>query len=266
MSLFASSLLTIVTNSLLQFALLIGGPALGGIALSWLARLTNSVYSQFLFPRLGLLVFGTLGVPVHEFSHYLFCKIFGLKVQKVKWFDPKGRGGSHGAVVHSYDPWSVRHRIGHVFVGLAPALVGPALIGGGLWLIGLSNSMDSLRGLPALPAPAWIAFLYVAFAISSQLELSKEDLKVTVSGLLPTFFVVLMLNGILAALQTNGILVDWNQQIIGWSLHGLELWSRVLGVTAILSALHFGLAWLLTSVLHWIFGKGPINPFLSCPK
>lgn len=246
---------TLLSNTFIQFGLLIGAPAVSGLGLSWLANRTNSIYGQFIFPRVGLWFFGPVGIPVHELSHYLFCRLFGLKVQKVKWFDPKGRGGSHGSVVHSYDPWNIRHRIGHIFVGLAPVLVGPALIAGGVYAAGWQPSFASLSGIVELPWPALLLFLYLSFAISSQLELSTEDLKVASSGLVPAFIFLLAINALAALVHAN---------IHGWTVEnglvGLLFWTQILGLTAALSVLHLLGAWLVTSAVHVALRRSPTHP------
>ncbi len=247
--------LTLLSNAALQFLLLIGAPAAAGLVLSWLAARTNSVYRRFVFPRLGLYVFGPLGIPVHEFSHYAFCRLFGLKVQKVKWFDAKGRDGAHGSVVHSYDPWSLRHRVGHVFVGLAPVLIGPAAIALCFHLIGRHPAFTALPALFELPWPVLAPLLYVSLAISSQLELSREDLGVAASGLAPAFVILLVLN-----LGAGALRIDAHAWIIGRGLEGLRAWAQVLGLTAALSALHWIAAWLFASVIHLLLRREPIHP------
>ena len=88
-------LLHVLSQSAFQFFSIFGLVILGGVALTFLSRLTNNTFRQFLFPNFGMYVFGWIGVPVHEFCHAFFCKLFLHDVKDVKWFDPEGKGGAH---------------------------------------------------------------------------------------------------------------------------------------------------------------------------
>src|SRR5690349_4329221 len=114
----SETILLICRNSLIQFFCFFGLLFLSGVALTWLSKWTNNIFRQFRFPRFGLYMFGSLGVPAHEFCHALFAKLFFHDIKSIKWFDPKGSGGSYGTVVHYYNERNLYHRIGLFFIGM----------------------------------------------------------------------------------------------------------------------------------------------------
>ena len=77
----------------------------------------------------GLLITG-IGTVIHEFSHYLMCKIFGHDVTEVKLFRPfKFKDdGILGYVKHSYDRNSLLQRVGNFFIGISPMIIGTLVI------------------------------------------------------------------------------------------------------------------------------------------
>ncbi|MES2855823.1 MAG: hypothetical protein V4692_08165, partial [Bdellovibrionota bacterium] len=130
-----SGLFTAITNSLLQFIFIFGCFLAGACVLTLLSRWTGNAIRQSRFPQSGTYIFGWIGVPVHELSHAVFCKIFFHKVTDVKWFDPKGKDGAQGSVTHTYHPWNLYHRVGHFFIGLGPALLCPVVLGLLYWAL-----------------------------------------------------------------------------------------------------------------------------------
>ena len=78
--------------------------------------------------RIMVYLFGIVGVTIHEFSHYLFCLIFGHKVTDVKFFKPNWETGVLGYVHHTYNRKNLFQSIGQVFISLAPMIVGSSLI------------------------------------------------------------------------------------------------------------------------------------------
>ena len=140
------ALLLILKNTALQFGFLFGAGLIGGATLTLLSRLTNNVFRQFRWPQAGTYLFGWIGVPVHEFCHAFFCRVFLHEIKSIKWFDPSGKGGAQGSVTHTYSEWNPYQRIGHFFIGLGPVLLGPALIAATFLIC-----VPSARGLyPAL--------------------------------------------------------------------------------------------------------------------
>ena len=66
------------------------------------------------------------GVFIHEAAHAIFCLIFHHEIKEVKFFEISD--DSLGYVRHTYDPESLYQRIGNLFIGIAPVLVGITVI------------------------------------------------------------------------------------------------------------------------------------------
>lgn len=83
---------------------------------------TTMKLSQLGFPKLRL-VTAFIGVPIHEISHAIACLIFGHKINEIKLLQLNGTS-TLGYVNHSYSKGNVYHRIGNLFIGLAPICIG----------------------------------------------------------------------------------------------------------------------------------------------
>lgn len=263
----------ILKQSGFQFALLFGCGLLGGAVLTLLSRLTNNIFRQFRWPSLGTYLFGWIGVPVHEFSHAFFCKVFLHEIHSIKWFDAKAADGSHGSVTHGYQPWNLYHRVGQFFIGLGPVLLGPAILVGlflicvpsarGIWPAFINgNAEATLLSIKATLGPNtlssygfWI-FLYLGFAIVSQIELSKEDLKQVFKGALPVFLVIVILN-----LIAWGFGFRWHSRVVEMGHTITEAISGVYVFAAVIAAATFLGCAVVFGSLNALCGRGFINPF-----
>lgn len=66
--------------------------------------------------------------PVHELGHALMCIPFGHKIKEMKLWDPSGRDGVMGYVNHSYNKKNFWQRLGNLFIGLGPIILGLAVV------------------------------------------------------------------------------------------------------------------------------------------
>jgi hypothetical protein len=263
-------------QALLQFAALFGLLIAGGALLTLLSRWTNNSFRQFVFPNFGMYAFGWLGVPVHEFSHAFFCKLFLHEVKSVKWFDPKGRSGTHGSVTHTYHPWNPYHRIGHFFIGLGPVLLGPCLLAALLYaLVPASRPVFQMNELTwsaagtmipqlfraiatkaTLTSVGFYVFLYLAVCIGSQMELSWEDIRQSAAGILPLLLVLFALN-----VFAHGVNADWHGRALKLSVWVTSFGSLMFAFAALLTAFNLALCAGLMSLINKICGREAINPF-----
>jgi hypothetical protein len=263
-------------QSMLQFAALFGLLIAGGALLTLLSRWTNNSFRQFVFPHFGMYAFGWLGVPVHELSHAVFCKLFLHEIKSVKWFDPKGRSGTHGSVTHAYHPWNPYHRIGHFFIGLGPVLIGPCLLAGLLYLLVPASRpvfhMDTLSWPAAgllvpqlfgalanettLTSAGFYVFLYLAVCISSQMELSWEDIRQSATGVIPLVLILFAFN-----LLAHWLNADWHGSALRLSVWVTSVGSVMFTFAAFLAALNLLLCAGLMSAINKLCGREAINPF-----
>jgi len=123
-------------------------------------------------------------------------------VHRVIWFDPEATNGALGSVEHSYDPASAYQRVGAIAIGIAPLVVGAAVI---LWaaqrLLGISladvelanvSALTSLTISAELPAATsrafnaplwkWVLFAYVSISVGGSMHLSASDVRGTWRG------------------------------------------------------------------------------------
>lgn len=266
---------TVVCQTALQFVYLFGVFILAGMVLTVISRWTSNACRQFVLPDFGTYVFGFIGVPVHEFSHALFCKLFLHEVREVKWFDPKAKGGSHGSVTHEYDPWNLYHRMGHFFIGLAPVILGPLLLGalyaflvpGSMGVVeagvkgaritplleGFVTTLTSVRSVHAIGF--WI-FLYLGICVSSQMELSIEDLKQAAQGLFPLALALLIANSIAALFD-----LSWHTKLIAAGGLACKFGLGLFALATTLSLFNLLLCVVIFSLVNKICGREAVNPF-----
>lgn len=157
----------------------------------WSAQFLARRSSRLFGRRIQLYLFGLLGTVVHEGSHVIACLLFRHRVHRVKWFDAQATDGALGSVEHSYDPASAYQRVGTIVIGLAPLMVGAAVI---LWsaqrLLGLTPpdtwSMPAwnMRAWHIHDAPLWrwVLFAYVSISVGGSMHLSASDVRGTWRG------------------------------------------------------------------------------------
>lgn len=267
------SLFTSVQHSLIQFSLFFGAFLIGGLVLTFLSRWTNNAFQQFLFPSFGMYAFGIVGVPIHEFCHAFFCKVFLHEVKTVKWWDPKAKGGAHGAVTHYYNPYNPYHRVGHFFIGLGPVILAPVFLAlcfyflvpgakGFAAFTAVSPTVLTRGFFSALFAKSnfnsfgFYLFLYLAIAISSQMELSREDLMQAKNGLLPILLILFLLN-----LGAHVFKANWHGLALQMGWRALVLCSCVFAFAALLALFNLALCSVLLNLVHKVCGRNTINPF-----
>jgi hypothetical protein len=267
------SALLILKNTVLQFAFLFGAGLIGGVTLTILSRLTNNVFKQFRWPLAGVYIFGWIGVPVHEFCHAFFCRVFFHEIKSIKWFDPSGSGGAQGSVTHTYSQWNIYQRVGHFFIGLGPVLLGPAIIaaaflicvpsarslypalteGGVAGAVALAKSQ---LGLSTLRSVGFWIFIYIGFSIASQIELSKEDLKQAITGVVPVSLVLLFFNFGAWALDLR-----WHHKVVHAGHTVTAAVSGIYAFSALVALSTFVTVALLFGLMNAVLGRGFINPF-----
>ncbi|MBQ9786930.1 MAG: hypothetical protein IJW33_02030 [Lentisphaeria bacterium] len=89
-----------------------------------------SVVLRFLTLKLAgeklWLILAAPGTIVHESAHALFCLIFRHEIIEMKLFSPEG--DTLGYVNHAWDRRSFYQNAGNLFIGVAPIIVGTAVI------------------------------------------------------------------------------------------------------------------------------------------
>lgn len=208
-----------------------------GLLIGFIERKTEiNLYSRF--GEKSVIITGLIGTTVHEFSHYIMCKLFLHKVIDVKLFSIKIKGNELGHVSHSYNKRSLYQRVGNFFIGVAPILFGTLIIillfkillpesfnetmvnlnlSEYLNLVNKFNIItfiidllrDSLIIVLSLFKIAnlisfkfWI-FLFFAISISTHMSLSKADLKNSIDGIIFIFIISFIINGIMMIINVS---------------------------------------------------------------
>ena len=196
------------------------------IVFSWILQLVSSIgliavagfliaaLNRWLYRRFGnsgrivCLATGIVGTPIHEGAHALMCLLFGHKITDIKFFQIDSADGTLGYVQHSYNTKSFYQRLGNLFIGTAPILVGGAVIGTLQYLllpetfvlrgqtvtnlVSASLSADGVRTVLSTQAELFVAgidtwqwwvFTVASALIAMHMTLSREDLKNAWGGL-----------------------------------------------------------------------------------
>ncbi|MGO9951060.1 MAG: hypothetical protein ACLPN1_02475 [Dissulfurispiraceae bacterium] len=202
-------------------------------------RLARGAIDRTVYRCLGrnaYLSFAFIGTTIHEISHLILCMLFGHKIVEAKLFSPDMATGELGHISHSYNPRNVYQSVGNLFIGIAPIMLGPALIigmlsffDGGLDFInrspmpfphispageGMTYWADFLRSLshwyvqaisPLFRkgnlANAWFyIYLLITIAIAGHLSPSLADIRGSFVGLVTLFLALVSINSLVPGL------------------------------------------------------------------
>lgn len=205
-----------MSNPIVDLALILAVPFLAAVILT----LANEIYYRSLgrYRRNGVLITGAVGTPVHELAHALMAILFGMKVKKIAFYAPDPVSNTLGYVDYSYYPARFSHKVGLVFVGLAPLIIGSYVVVVAFALSGLPN-LHSFTGFNNLNdiggAPFWRglvtwmqslltstdslmsgAVLLVALMVGSHATPSRADLKGSMGGAVAVLALLMCLWGL----------------------------------------------------------------------
>ncbi len=259
-----------------------------GIVLYALARFTRRAFVCAGLPRLDVYLTGWIGTPVHEFGHAAMCVPFLHKILEVKFFTPDDETGTLGYVAHTYNPHNPWSKIGNLFIGAGPIIIGAVALYAALHYLvpnkeAVFGTIDTqafagqgalqvreqasllLNTIPltlrTLFSPAnlqhwpFYLFLYLAMCISSHMELSPPDIKGMLSGVWALLLVLAVINiaGILAGFDAWTYITRANQYM------GMFIGLFVFAV--IMSTLNFALSAAAMNAYTLSHGRGVCNPF-----
>lgn len=212
----------------------------------------------------GIYATALIGVPVHELGHALMCLVFGHKVEEIRLVQFRSPDGTLGYVNHSFDPTNLFHRIGLFFIGIAPILMGVAVISASLyltlpdtfrrWTGAVTASVDamdipqammvllvSLFSFENLSNPLFYVFLVLAIAVASHMSLSQSDIAGARSGLIAMYVILVIFNLLFLAVQGGDVSVK------GMFLNNYNVFVLSVSLIALLFA---GIATLLAYLLY----------------
>jgi hypothetical protein len=220
-----------------QMASIFGGIFVFGLLIHFISRLTFASLEKAFGVRATYLV-ASIGTPIHEAGHAVFCLIFGHRITDIAFFKPDPDTGELGYVAHRWNPKNPWHVLGNFFIGIGPVIFGCAVLFAVFYLLVPNSSIvwDSISdaagqieqgnllagyltlfkdsGIVILNTvftaenlsgwQFWV-FFYLAVCIASNIRLSPSDLKGALSGLGCVILPFLLLNLI-------GMLSGWGDE------------------------------------------------------
>lgn len=154
------------------------------------------------------LITGCVGTPIHEISHAIAVKLFGMSIRDIALYQPDPQSRTLGYVIYAYQPGSIWHGLGRFVVGIAPLIGGALVVTGLLWLGDLPLFWDYRQASDPVIGPFWQwardllssadnlwawVFLVLAVMVAMHATPSRADLKGSASGLFGTLIMFLTL-------------------------------------------------------------------------
>ncbi|MBI4312190.1 MAG: hypothetical protein HY681_10470 [Chloroflexi bacterium] len=268
-------------------ALAVGGALLVfGLLLYCLERRAFAVMSQAFGEKATVVATGWIGTTVHELSHALMCLVFRHKITEISLFSPDTESGVLGYVRHAWDKGSLYQNLGLFFIGIAPLMIGSALLVGLGYALapGFGDVVETAAGMPGPASGAgvgaylsWLtglareaagtlfapgqfrrwqlwAFLYVSVSVASHLSPSPADLRGSWLGLGIIASLLLAVNGALVALGAAPLDYFYG------SGRYLGIGAGLMALAVLLSATAFLVSWAVSAVWHVLRGKGMLWP------
>ncbi|KRW83690.1 hypothetical protein [Marinobacter sp. P4B1] len=164
------------------------------------------------------LITGCVGTPIHEISHAVAVKLFGMSIHDIALYQPDPQSRTLGYVVYAYQPGSVWHGLGRFVVGIAPLIGGALVVTGLLWLGDLPLFGDYRQASDPVVGPFWQwardllssadnfwtwVFLALAVMVATHATPSGADLKGCASGLFGTIVMFMTLKLVLVLLPED---------------------------------------------------------------
>ena len=123
----SAALSTVLLSTLSQLIMILLPFALAVVVLSPLAKRNHILLIRCFGFRIYT-VFISFSTILHETSHAIMCVVFRHRIVKFKALPGESQNGETGLVLHGWDSKSIYQCIGNFFIGVAPMIVGIAVI------------------------------------------------------------------------------------------------------------------------------------------
>ena len=222
------TLLNVLILSVTEIFYLVGVLIAVGFLLGWIQSSKNK-WAYQAFGKIGILLTGCIGTPIHEAGHAIMCLLFGHKINSIKFFTMNPNTTILGYVNHSFNKHNLYQASGNFFISLGPLFSGTAAILFFMYLLEpytfnalqryvIAAPLDSntIMGLiewsgssmvvvytgifssKNFGSPSFWLFLMLAICTASHIALSKEDIKNAISGLVVTLLTIVLINMVAA--------------------------------------------------------------------
>ncbi|MBW1604906.1 hypothetical protein [Lactobacillus sp. Sy-1] len=205
-----------------------------------LRRISHSC-KQLIADRYGIhgqIIFGGIGIIIHEFSHLIIAIIFGHKITSFRLLHvPRGNDdNSLGYVNHTFNPQSSYQRMGNLFIGIAPIFGCAAALMFTTWLLE-PQIITSFNTLPNLRFPVgiftlesiWklIGLIFIASSISiGGFDLSSADLSNIKFGLIVIVGITIFTSSFATVLGVAPAYLAWLHNV-STTFNGIMFFSLV---------------------------------------
>ena len=189
-------------------------PALLGAAVVLVSR-RNKRASVVLGGFWAQIVFGGIGVIIHELSHLLAALLFGHKIKQFALLripnrrDPSDQ--SLGYVSHAWNPGSLYQRVGNVFIGVAPVLGCPLVMQVATRFLVPEIYYQLFGGVASGSNNGWLTALWLYLMVSIAIggfDLSLADLENARAGLVALVVILLAFCAILMFFDSGSQLAE----------------------------------------------------------
>jgi len=194
---------------------------------------------------------GIVGTPIHELSHAVMVKLFGMRIVEMALYKPDPQSNSLGYVNYSYQTGSLKHGIGRFFVGIAPLIGGGLAVYGLLWVTGLPVLHDYMYFIDAgalqaftawakdlvmaIDRPAELIAVLLGIMISTHATPSKSDMAGSLSGVISVLLFYLafrFLTALFPGIAAQYVYPYFNLESGALSLAALIIQMATLGALA----------------------------------
>lgn len=177
----------IILLTVSQLCQLLGCIFFFGFVLKWVGEntLKKFAHDHFLFHFMSI-----IGTPIHEFGHFIMCKLFGYRINKVVWVQKPQADGTLGYVNFSYNPKNFYQLVGKFFVGIGPLFSGPLCILLLLYFLLPTSFQVVETKIGHIPAVWQLSTFYDLFKLSGQFLVSLFTLEHVLSWQLYVFLIV----------------------------------------------------------------------------
>ncbi|WP_431029747.1 hypothetical protein [Lysinibacillus sp. LZ02] len=262
-------MLDLIILTVLQLSSLFGIIIVAGFFINIIERQSVKFIQQS-FGKQGFLFTSWVGTPVHEFGHYVMCKLFNHKVIDVQWFPKDKHASTLGYVAHRYNSGSLYQRIGVFFISIGPLFSGLLALALLLYMLlpasyaefstftkSIEPSALTIENIMMIVKSSfevistifvvenftsikfWI-FLLLAIGICTHISLSPADLRGAFSGFMTMTLLLFTINliALFIGWDTNqfvSALIQYNAYLIGWMSFVLFLSLITLVITFTIS-------------------------------
>ncbi len=270
-----------------QMTSLFAGVFLFGFLIHFISHMTFKSIERAFWSR-GTYFVAWLGTPIHELGHAFFCVIFMHRIVKIQLFKPDPITGTLGYVYHKWNrsnPWQV---LGNFFIANGPIILGCFCLFTIFYFLIPNSSMvwDSIQVkvsqinsnysiwnyLEVSKASAFImvrsiftfnnlsswrfwVFCYLSICIASNIRLSLQDIRGSLSGfgylILPFLFINLL--GLATGLG--------HERFFPFTASSLGIVHSLLILALLMTIIGFFIAYFISAIYVRIRHGYILNPF-----